>query len=299
MVKQFAKNEVSEEKMRKKRSLGLEKGTEMLPKIIQKWIVKGMLKKKLISLIGILILLSGLSLIVLNQIKINSTRIQTPLYILAIGDSVTEGAMDNFSDNHWLKNYNYYLAKKLDEVNAENVFLGHGSNEPGAPNNEGHGGYCISPAKDECVFQNSPIVFKENSLLYHLDEYLEQPSTPNLIILQGGINDISVSFNSDKLGNLNDNFDQYLERTRNRYPEAKIILLPPISSDSSLRLREAIESFSDHLLSKESKSIAYVDCSSVEFEQYFIKDRIHPNEKGYSLMADLIYKKIKERGWVA
>jgi len=270
----------------------------MLPKINQKWIVWVMVKRKRVILISILLLIVSLTLIGLLQFKKSSSLIDSPLYILSIGDSVTEGAMDNFSDNHWLKNYNYFLAKKLDEAKVKSVFLGHGSNEPGAPNNEGHGGYCISPAKDECVFQNAPIMFKENSLLFHLDEFLKQPKTPNLIILQGGINDINVGFNSNKLGNLNDNFDEYLKRTRNRYPDAKIILLPPASSDDRMNLREKITSFSNYLLSKESKSIAFVDCSAMEFEQYFIKDKIHPNEKGYNLLAELISKKMMEKGWI-
>lgn len=259
---------------------------------------KGMLQQKKVLLLSITLILTGLALVGFLQIKSKSSRIQTPLYVLAIGDSVTEGAMDNFTDNHWLKNYNYYLAKKFEEKKIESIFLGHTSNEPGAPNNEGHGGFCISPAKDECVFQNSPIVFKENSLLFHLDEYLEQPKAPNLIILQGGINDINVSFNSDKLGKLSENFDQYLERTKIRYPSAKILVLPPISSDSNPRLRAEISSFTDHLLTKESDDVLFIDCSSVEFDQYFIQDKIHPNEKGYSLMADLIYKKISEKGWI-
>ena len=265
---------------------------------MKKWIVRGMLLRKRFLVITLVTIVITTTLVGCLQFMSRGSRIQTPLYILAIGDSVTEGAMDNFTDNHWLKNYNYYLAKKLEERKIENEFLGHGSNQPEAPKNEGHGGYCISPAKDECVFENSPIIFKENSLLFHLDEYLEQPTAPNLIILQGGINDINVGFNSDKLGNLNDNFDQYLERTQKRYPKAKILLLPPVSSDSNPRLRAEISTFTNHLLTKESGGVAYIDCSILEAEQYFIQDKIHPNEKGYSLMADLIIKKIAEKGWI-
>lgn len=216
--------------------------------------------------------------------------------ILSIGDSITEGSLAYLTDNHWLGNYNLYLEKILENKKIKSNFLGHGSYEKDAPYNEGHGGYCISPLWEECRFDSDVTKLMENSLLNNIEKYLDTSINPDVIILQGGINDINVENNGRDVGNLNENYSKLIDIVKNKREKALIIVIPPFYGGDDLKVKVKIDEIRKFLrLNYSSDRIVILPSENLDAEENFIGDYIHPNELGYQKMASLIFEAIDER----
>ena len=204
-----------------------------------------------------------------EQIKYKMTN------CLFFGDSITYGEYDGILGGYVddLKRYSHskYYNENANEVNCFNLGIG-GETTVGL----------LNRLENEIKARLSP------------DE--------NLVFFFYGANDLAIK-NNEEIVSLHD-FKHHIETainlTRNYTPHIFLISILPIASEidgvmvasGKLRTTERIKLFNQQLKEiAEAYQISYLDIYSV-FEsrkaELISKDNVHPNEKGYALISDLI-----------
>lgn len=225
----------------------------------------------------------------------SSKVIKNPV-ILSIGDSITEGALKNFDSGPWYKNYNYFLDLDLKKLNYKPTFLGHGSYDSSAPRNEGHGGYCLGLIETNC---NEVFTGKDKSILKNFDTYTNNIDYVDIVILQGGINDIGAKISGEKISNLEDSFDLLIKKTESKFSDVKIIVIPPFYDGERREIVFEVKKIREYLKKYEKRdNIIIIDSSEFDSSEVLSIDNIHPDEEGYIKISKTIIDEMTRRGWI-
>ena len=211
-----------------------------------------------------------------------SPREQTPLRIMMLGDSITQGAYYNDS-------YRYYLWKALVDADIEFDFVGSlSANYGGNPNwvaykgqtfdpdHEGHWGWCAENILRGIKGQ------RKNNLKNWLDEY-----TPDIVLIHIGTNDI---YRSQSHKSTVKDLNGMIKILRADNPNVVILLaqLIPLNRDGIVvpigDLNKRISSFAAEMSEPGSPVFAVNQYTgfSVAADTY---DGIHPNKNGEEKMA--------------
>ncbi|UZP33692.1 hypothetical protein NXS19_001508 [Fusarium pseudograminearum] len=224
---------------------------------------------------------------VLNYTSIrldNSPRIEVPLRILCVGDSITEGAgsSSNGGDGN---GYRLSLAEHL--YREEVVFAG--TRHRGSMKSNYHAGW-----------SGKTIQYISD----HVTESLEQ--RPNVVLLHAGTNDMdrrsSISKEgsepkgaANRLGHLIDQIISYC-------PDAVVLVAIPLSSCDRFKSKmpeyRAMIPEVVRQRREDGKHVMAVDFSTFDLKN--LRDCLHPTNEGYKIMGDYWYDFLAQvpEGWI-
>jgi lysophospholipase L1-like esterase len=254
--------------------------------------------KKIIAfgLVGVLLAGGGITFYSLNK---KSERANFELNILSIGDSITAGMVDE--KGTWATNHNYHLSMILSEKGYRPRFIG-SHIQPlslGAEplSDEGYGSYCIAENWESCNYSSQAEKLENNTLLGNLNNILIQSHIPQIIILQGGINDIHI--NQENAGVMGDPAISMLEmvkRVREKYNDALIVVIP-VFEYGQASILPAVDKFNLDVAQgvKNMKSTIMIELPNYSVKENFFLDGVHPNSEGYRVMAEKIYEGIAKQ----
>ncbi|EWZ92362.1 hypothetical protein FOWG_07509 [Fusarium oxysporum f. sp. lycopersici MN25] len=224
---------------------------------------------------------------VLNYTKVDSDdswKLQVPLRILCVGDSITEGwgSDANGGDGN---GYRLSLAKHLSREKV--VFAG--TRHKGSMEDSYY-----------AAWSGKTIQYISD----HVTESLEQK--PNLVLLHAGTNDMDLRPSISKEGNdpkdaatrLGDLIDKIV-----RYcPDAAILVAIPLASCDTekpkMPIYRALIPGLVRQRRKDGDHVIAVDFSTFDLGE--LRDCLHPTNEGYSIMGDYWYDFIKQvpKGWI-
>lgn len=164
---------------------------------------------------------------------------------------------------------------------------------------------------------NSPEAFQRiinNCAIVHIQKYLSQKSTkpdPDFIILSYGTNDIlgkdepapetvlEQKLEDIDLMSLAGGIRWCIETLRTEFPEAKLYVAFPLQAKSSNRNADNLKKIEIIKKICDGLSVPYFDNFAEsgitqENEAQYLRDGLHPNEKGKVLQGDYIIRKLKE-----
>lgn len=130
----------------------------------------------------------------------------------------------------------------------------------------------------------------------------------NLVFLFYGANDLAIKNGEIVVskGDYKNNLISAISKIKNKTDKIYLLSIIPISekidgievSSGKLRTNQAVKDYNRILKEiAESKNVNYIDLYSIFFEdkeQLLSKDYVHPNEKGYELIANTIKPIISE-----
>jgi lysophospholipase L1-like esterase len=253
--------------------------------------------KKTVALILVVVLsiAGGMALYEKNK---KTTRSNFELNILSIGDSITAGMVDD--KGTWATNHNYHLSLLLNEKGYRPRFIG-SHIQPlsfGAEplSDEGYGSYCIAENWENCNYSTQEARLEDNTLLGNLNNILIQSHTPQIIILQGGINDIHINHeNAGIMGDPGLSMLEMVKRVRDKYADAFIVVIPVFEYGQE-SIQPAVDKFNKDVKEgvKTMKNTIMIELPEFSIKENFFIDGVHPNSEGYRVMAEKIYEGISK-----
>ena len=246
--------------------------------------------KKIVILTLLILLLSSLTIFKGD----NSSR-PVELNTLTIGDSVTEGMNDQ---GIWVGNYIYNINNKLVKHGFKMVNFGsqtNGDSTQTGPLSDGYGGFCLNSKPGECVSDKTPE--EEHSLAANFEKYIKNGKNINLVLLQGGINDINSKRNG-YTGSPSYAAILAIEKMHKLLPKAKIGFFSIERLNSTDEDGISISKFNSELIKyiKKNKYTFFVDNRDINKQEYYLDD-LHPNKLGYQKMEEhLVDSLVKNMG---
>ncbi len=215
-----------------------------------------------------------------------------PCVVLPLGDSIT------FGEGSSGGGYRVELFRKAVEAGQRLTFVG--TANPNGPANvagqpfprahQGHQGYVI----DQGGFAPTA------SLSLVLDSALPVVD-PHIVLLMIGTNDIN---GNNALGQAPERLSRLIEKIATSEPEA-LVVVAQLTPTRDPVLNARIETYNAAIapaiaqLAEAGRHVALVDMyapfvETPNFENALLFDRLHPNDAGYALMADIWYEAIAE-----
>ena len=208
--------------------------------------------------------------------------------IMPLGDSITRGE-DYQSDTAQQNGYRDNLASLLNSAGVNFDFVGSQSNGNGFDtDHEGHGGWKI------------------NQLFDNVNGWLDSYK-PEIILLQIGTNDMGFSnlSISQAIGQLG----QLIDRIVSKRPTAKLVVssIAPTNPDSFSNpyivsnFQQRVVDFNSQIpglvssRAVQGKAVSFADVyDALDANQHLSSDGFHPNDSGYSQMADVLFGAIAD-----
>ena len=164
-------------------------------------------------------------------------------------------------------------------------------------NFESHGAFCIAENWQDCNLSPLGTKLENNTLLGNLDSMLVQRFEPNIIILQGGINDINVNQgNPGVMGDPASSMLKMIAKVKAKYPKATILVLPVFEYGHN-EIKSAVEKFNNDVSRdlNTQKTAIFVNIPNISEKRNFFADGIHPNKEGYKVIGENIYLAIEKQ----
>lgn len=207
-----------------------------------------------------------------------------PCKVLPLGDSITHGLQS--SDN---AGYRSQLFKLAVAANQKITFTGSQSSGPSQvsgnsfpKNHEGHDGWTVDPGFSKYGSGGISSLIPNPAL----------STVPNIVLLMIGTNDIT---STSSPGTTADRLDGFLGKLVQAVPDALIVVaqITPVSynSEDLKNYNAKIPSLVQARIAKGQHLIG-VDMSKMPTSS-LAADGVHPNDQGYSYMANVWYEAIK------
>jgi lysophospholipase L1-like esterase len=208
----------------------------------------------------------------------------SPCLILPFGDSITYGV--GSSD---MGAYRSPLFKLIVQANQNATFVGSVSSGPAMvagktfpKNNEGHSGWTIDPGY---------VSYGDG-----ISKLIPNPAfnkVPHIVLLMIGTNDVNASMGLDTIA---DRLDKLLDKIVQAAPNALVVVAIPTplgyGSSALTNYSAKIPGVVKAHVTKGQHMVS-VDMSKMPTSQ-LNSDNIHPNDQGYSYMANIWYAAIKD-----
>ncbi|CAG7556830.1 unnamed protein product [Fusarium equiseti] len=224
---------------------------------------------------------------VLNYTSTNlddSPKIEVPLRILCVGDSITEGwgSDSNGGDG------NGYRLSLAEHLSREDVVFA-GTRHRGSMEDSYH-----------AAWSGKTIQYISD----HVTESLEQ--RPNVVLLHAGTNDMdrrsSISKEGSDPKDVAKRLGQLIDKIINYCPDAVMLVAIPLSSCDRFKSRSPeYRAMIPEVVRKrrqEGKHVIAVDFSTFDLKD--LRDCLHPTNEGYSIMGDYWYDFLTQvpEGWI-
>ncbi|WP_113699333.1 trypsin-like serine protease [Nonomuraea lactucae] len=197
------------------------------------------------------------------------------LRILPLGDSITSGVGSSTQSSYRAALWDKLAGNKVDFIGSFR------SGRLPDPEHEGESGAVIDQIGDNA----------KRSL----------PKRPNVVTLHAGTNDMDKPFNPETApGRIADLIDQIT----NAVPDATVLvatLVPARNADTQTRIEAFNGALAQIVRQRRSagKQVMLVDMGEVTLKD--VPDGLHPNDTGYTKMADAFYRGIRRAnaaGWI-
>ncbi|RFN51616.1 hypothetical protein FIE12Z_4090 [Fusarium flagelliforme] len=214
----------------------------------------------------------------------DSPKIEVPLRILCVGDSITEGWGSDFNGGDG----NGYRLSLAEHLSREDVVFA-GTRHRGSMEDSYH-----------AAWSGKTIQYISD----HVTESLEQ--RPNVVLLHAGTNDMDRRSSISKEGSdpkgVAKRLGQLIDKTIKYCPDAVILVAIPLSSCDGFKSRSPeYRAMIPEVVRKrrqEGKHVVTVDFSTFDLKD--LRDCLHPTNEGYSIMGDYWYDFLTQvpEGWI-
>jgi len=193
---------------------------------------------------------------------------QTPLRIMPLGDSITQGAAGNYRRPLWIA---------LGEAGMSVDFVGSMSR-----------GYTDGDdASDYDTDHEGHWGWRADQVLGRIDQWTAQ-ATPDVVLIHLGTNDIGGGQDIDETV---DEIDQIIERLRTHNPDVHVLLaaiIPVAHYAATIRIEEFNEGLAELAKAKDTPTlrVVLVDHFTGFDAEQDTYDGIHPNDGGNQKMAN-------------
>jgi len=193
---------------------------------------------------------------------------QTPLRVMPLGDSITQGESSSYRQPLWLA---------LDEAGISVDFIGSMS-----------GGYSGSHnANDYDTDHEGHWGWRADQVLRRINQWAKQ-ATPDIVLMHLGTNDIGAGQDIDDTV---DEIDQIIDRLREHNPQVHVLvaaIIPVAYESATIRITQFNEGLARLVNMKHTPTsrVVLVDHFTGFDAAQDTYDGIHPNERGNHKMAE-------------